>query len=161
MHTSPGWLRPLSGAPATTCHLKPALQTLTTPSCPFLKELISQIIRTPPSHAYRNIGLVRDVVALTHERCSDTALTMSDLTQRLFTSKTVLSVAIRQATGLSPLPLMRNVRLERVRKALLSGVHSASVGDVALRYGFPSRGHFSRYYSDLFGELPRETLMKR
>ena len=56
-----------------------------------------------PSRADRNVDLVREVVALTHERCSDTALTMSELTQRLFTSKTVLSVAIRQSTGLSPL----------------------------------------------------------
>ena len=78
------------------------MQTLTTPSSLFLKELISQISRTPLL-AYRKVDLVRDFVALTHERCSDTALTMSDLTQRLFTSKTVLSVAIRQATGLSPL----------------------------------------------------------
>ena len=127
----------------------------------FLEGLDQSDQQTNPERAYRNVDLVRDFVALTHESCSDTALTMSDLTQRLFTSKTVLSVAIRQATGLSPLTFMRNVRLEQVRKALLSGVHSGSVGDVALRYGFPSRGHFSRYYSDLFGELPRETLMKR
>ena len=127
----------------------------------FLEGIDQSDQQNAPSRAYRNVDLVRDFVALTHERCSDTALTMSDLTQRLFTSKTVLSVAIRQATGLSPLTFMRNVRLEQVRKALLSGVHSGSVGDVALRYGFPSRGHFSRYYSDLFGELPRETLMKR
>ncbi|RPF82950.1 MAG: helix-turn-helix domain-containing protein [Synechococcus sp. TMED20] len=42
-----------------------------------------------------------------------------------------------------------------------SGVEPSGVGDIALRYGFPSRGHFSRYYRDLFGELPRDTLMKR
>jgi len=76
-------------------------------------------------------------------------------------SKTVLSVAIRQAKDLSPLVFLRNVRLEQVRKALLSGDQTTSVNEVAHRFGFPSRGHFSRYYRDLFAELPRETLMKR
>ena len=118
----------------------------------FLEGIDQSARQNAPSLAYKNVDLVRDFVALTHESCSDTALTISDLTQTLFTSKTVLSVAIRQATGLSPLTFMRNVRLEQVRKALLSGSHSGCVGDVALRYGFPNRGHFSRYYSDLFGE---------
>ena len=114
-----------------------------------------------PSRAYKNVDLVRDFVALTHESDCDKPPTITDLTQQLFTSKTVLSVAIRQATGLSPLTFIRNVRLEQVRKALLSGVEPSGVGDVALRYGFPSRGHFSRYYRNFFGELPRDTLMNR
>ena len=85
-------------------------------------------------------------------------LTIDDLTTNLFSSKTVLSTAIRKSTGLSPLVFLRNLRLEQVRSILLNGNSSTSVIDVAAKYGFSSRGHFSRYYKDLFGELPSQTL---
>ena len=127
----------------------------------FLDALDQSDPQQPPCETVRNVDLIREFVELAHDAGCDRPLTVSDLTQELFTSKTVLSVAIRQATGLSPLVFLRNVRLEQVRKALLSGDQTTSVIDVAHRYGFPSRGHFSRYYRDLFAELPRETLMKR
>jgi len=85
-------------------------------------------------------------------------LTIDDLTTNLFSSKTVLSTAIRKSTGLSPMVFLRNLRLEQVRSILLKGNSSTSVIDVATKYGFSSRGHFSRYYKDLFGELPSQTL---
>ena len=114
-----------------------------------------------PNDAIKNIDLVREFVTFCHDAGCNRPLTISDLTQQLFTSKTVLSVAIRQATGLSPLMFLRNVRLEQVRNELLSRDQDNSIINIARRYGFPSRGHFSRYYKELFGELPRETLLKR
>ena len=109
----------------------------------------------------KNVDLVREFVRLCHDECCNRPLTISDFTQQLFTSKTVLSVAIRQATGLSPLMFLRNIRLEQVRNELLNHDQDISIINVARRYGFHSRGHFSRYYKEFFGELPRETLLKR
>ena len=115
----------------------------------------------PQSDVVKNVDLVREFVTFCHDAGCNRPLTICDLTQQLFTSKTVLSVAIRKATGLSPLMFLRNVRLEQVRNELLSHDQDNSIIDVARRYGFPSRGHFSRYYKELFGELPRQTLLRR
>ena len=114
-----------------------------------------------PNDAIKNIDLVREFVTFCHDAGCNRPLTISDLTQQLFTSKTVLSVAIRQTTGLSPLTFLRNVRLEQVRNELLNHGQDNSIINIARRYGFHSRGHFSGYYKKLFGELPRETLLKR
>ena len=90
------------------------------------------------------------------EGCTN-PLTINDLTTKLFSSKTVLSQSIKEQTGLSPMTFLRNVRLEQVRSQLIRGDSSTSIISVAQKYGFPSRGHFSRYYRELFGELPSET----
>jgi len=127
----------------------------------FLDALDQSSSETSPNDAIKNIDLVREFVTFCHDAGCNRPLTISDLTQQLFTSKTVLSVAVRQTTGLSPLMFLRNVRLEQVRNELLNHDQDISIINVAKSYGFHSRGHFSRYYKEFFGELPRETLLKR
>ena len=107
-----------------------------------------------------NRDLVRDFVKYSLEQGAKEPITINQLTDTLFTSKSVLSSAIKKSTGLTPLTFLRNVRLEQVRNELINGDPKTSVIEVAHRYGFPSRGHFSRYYREQFGELPRETLAK-
>jgi len=107
-----------------------------------------------------NRDLVRDFVKHSLEKGTKEPITIDQLTDTLFTSKSVLSSAIKKSTGLTPLTFLRNVRLEQVRTELIKGDPKTSVIEVAHRYGFPSRGHFSRYYREQFGELPRDTLSK-
>ena len=108
-----------------------------------------------------NRDLVHEFVKYAFTEGQQIPLTLDNLTTNLFSSKTVLSTAIKKSTGLSPLVFLRNLRLEQVRSSLLDGNYSTSVIEVASKYGFASRGHFSRYYKDLFGELPSETLSQR
>ena len=107
-----------------------------------------------------NKDLVHDFVKYSLEKGTKEPITIDQLTDTLFTSKSVLSSAIKKSTGLTPLTFLRNVRLEQVRTELITGDRKTSVIEVAHRYGFPSRGHFSRYYREQFGELPRDTLSK-
>lgn len=109
-------------------------------------------------HSLPNRDLVYKFVKYAFAEGQYKPLTLNDLTSNLFSSKTVLSSAIRKSTGLSPLVFLRNLRLEQVRTSLLERDSSTSVIEVASKYGFLSRGHFSRYYQDLFGELPSQTL---
>ena len=109
-------------------------------------------------HSLPNRNLVHEFVKYAFAEGQQKPLSLNDLTTNLFSSKTVLSTAIRKTTGLSPLVFLRNLRLEQVRSSLLDGDSSTSVIEVASKYGFSSRGHFSRYYKDLFGELPSQTL---
>ena len=107
-----------------------------------------------------SINLVREFVSFAFKEGISRPLTIDDLKKNLFTSKTILSASVKNTTGLTPLTFLRNVRLEQVRSALLRGDSSTSIADIASHYGFPNRGHFSRYYADLFGELPRHTLRR-
>ena len=107
-----------------------------------------------------NRELVRDFVKHSLEKGTKYPITIDQVTDSLFTSKSVLSSAIKKSTGLTPLTFLRNVRLEQVRTELIKSDPKTSVIEIAHRYGFPSRGHFSRYYREQFGELPRETLAK-
>lgn len=103
--------------------------------------------------------LTREFLRLVFENCLDQPITISDLTQRLFTTKTSLSTQIRKSTGLSPIAFLRYARLEQVRSALIRNKGQVSVGAVAKQYGFSSRSHFARHYQDLFRERPTDTLL--
>ena len=56
----------------------------------------------------------------------------------------------------SPLQLVQQTRLGRVRRALLTG--EGSVTRIASAHGFTELGHFSVLYRRAFGESPRDTL---
>ena len=119
-----------------------------------------QSLRLDVEKPLPNNDLVRNFVKYSLKKGAKKPITIHQLTDSLFTSKSVLSSAIKQSTGLTPLTFLRNVRLEQVRTELIKGDPATSVIEVAHKYGFPSRGHFSRYYREQFGELPRETLAK-
>ncbi|MDI5983342.1 AraC family transcriptional regulator [Halomonas sp. M4R5S39] len=57
----------------------------------------------------------------------------------------------------SPMEYLRNVRLHRVREALLANDGSGSITEIAIRWGFTHMGRFSQIYRMTFGESPSET----
>jgi AraC-like DNA-binding protein/Flp pilus assembly protein TadD len=60
--------------------------------------------------------------------------------------------------GQSPTEVLRDIRLDRVRRDLLLGHDSVTVGELAARVGFTHLGRFSGWYRDRFGEAPSATL---
>lgn len=102
--------------------------------------------------------LVKDFIKLALSNELEYPITINDLSKNLFTSKTNLSSQIKKSTGLSPMNFIKCVRLEQVRSDLIRSEGHASIGDVASKYGFTSRGHFARDYQQLFGERPTDTL---
>ena len=67
---------------------------------------------------------------------------------------------------MSPLQVVRSVRLHQVRHALMdtefcieNDIHSVS--DIASYFGFIGRSHFARYYKKEFLEMPSQTLSNR
>ena len=60
---------------------------------------------------------------------------------------------------MSPYNYLMKVRLDRARRALLSGDPTFhSITAIAADHGFSHLGRFSRVYRESYGELPRETL---
>ncbi|MFM7027165.1 MAG: AraC family transcriptional regulator [Chakrabartia sp.] len=66
----------------------------------------------------------------------------------------------RQTLGISPMQLLRDIRLDRVRHALSTGRQGISVTMVALDWGFHHLGRFAQQYRARFGETPSETLRR-
>jgi AraC-like DNA-binding protein len=67
----------------------------------------------------------------------------------------------QRAHGASPMQLLREIRLDRVRRELLAACQDANVTRVALGWGFDHLGRFAASYRQRFGETPRETLQRR
>lgn len=66
----------------------------------------------------------------------------------------------RRHFGMSPLQMLRDIRLDRARADLLRCAPGASVTGVALNWGFDHFGRFAAHYRQRFGETPRETLRR-
>ena len=91
---------------------------------------------------------------------------IQDLCSLLHQSRTSLFNGCKEKFNMSPLQVVRSVRLHQVRHALMDlefctehGI--GGVAGVASYFGFVGRSHFARLYKDQFNETPRYTLAKR
>jgi AraC family ethanolamine operon transcriptional activator len=86
-------------------------------------------------------------------------LTIGELCTALHISRRTLNHAFARVLGVTPVAYMRNVRLHRVRAELQSSPYKiTTIANVATKWGFWHMSLFSRYYRELFGECPNETL---
>jgi AraC family transcriptional regulator, ethanolamine operon transcriptional activator len=88
----------------------------------------------------------------------DQPMRIDELCRRLDTSRRTLQDSFQRVTGTRPLAYLRNIRLNLVRRRLLSSPAGAlSVSEAASEAGFDHFGHFAGEYKALFGELPSRT----
>ncbi|WP_374557355.1 helix-turn-helix domain-containing protein [Aquitalea pelogenes] len=89
---------------------------------------------------------------------SDEPVTVLDLCQQLRISRRTLQNSFQLIAGTTPVDYLRSIRLNAVRRMLLSPEHAGlGVRDAAGHWGFYHLGHFARDYRKLFCELPSET----
>ena len=91
---------------------------------------------------------------------------IQDLSTLLHQSRTSLFSGCKEKFGMSPVEVVRSVRLHQVRHALLNTEFCVQnnldgVIDIADYFGFAGRSHFTRYYKQQFLETPRQTLAAR
>lgn len=99
------------------------------------------------------------VVTATVEAAPDRPWRLADLAQAAGVSARTLQEAFQRELDVTPLEYVRRVRLDRVRKDLLDAdPTTASVTDIASRWGFFHLGRFSQVYRATFQELPSQTL---
>ena len=94
---------------------------------------------------------------------SQVPMTLQQVCEALFTTKTTLTVSCREMFGFGPMLLLKRVRLQQVHHVLSNPDLQRQLGcrtihAVSSHFGFYSRNHFSRDYRALFGESPRDTL---
>lgn len=88
----------------------------------------------------------------------DTPLSVLDLCEALRVSRRTLQNSFQVVTGMRPVEYLRNLRLNAVRRRLMStSLAEAGVGEIAGQMGFYHLSHFSGAYRELFGEYPSQT----
>ena len=92
------------------------------------------------------------------EQNADQAIDMGKLAEIAGVPMRTLYYQFQKAMGISPMQLLRDIRLGRARDDLMRRGRNASVTDIAFNWGFEHLGRFSSLYRKRFGELPRETL---
>jgi AraC family ethanolamine operon transcriptional activator len=91
--------------------------------------------------------------------CMGEPLSLLDLCRELGVSERTLHYAFQEVRGLSPMAYFKAGRLNAVRQELKTAdAGTATVGEVAHRWGFWHTGEFAADYRRLFGELPSQTL---
>ena len=89
-------------------------------------------------------------------------VTISSLSQEFNVSEQTLQNAFKSLFGITPNKFLRNLKLNHVRQALIEAdPEKETILRIANRWGFTHMGHFSRYYTDLFGENPSLTLARK
>ncbi|ANQ85141.1 AraC family transcriptional regulator [Azoarcus olearius] len=88
-------------------------------------------------------------------------LTIVDLAAHAGVSSRSLFAGFKRYRDTTPMLHLREVRLRRVREALLEGrPGQTTVTSEAMRWGFSHLGHFTAAYKRRFGESPSETLAR-
>ncbi|WP_248805459.1 helix-turn-helix domain-containing protein [Pseudomonas sp. MWU13-2100] len=81
-----------------------------------------------------------------------------ELCQRLQVSRRTVQNSFRSVAETTPLNYLRSVRLNGVRRTLMSTrAADLSIGDAAAQWGFYHLSHFAAEYQELFAELPSHT----
>ena len=83
-------------------------------------------------------------------------MSLADLAAAAGVGARTLGALCQKHYGLTPMDLLRAMRLDAVRARLLARP-SASVTATAFEFGFGHLGRFSAYYRERFGELPSQT----
>jgi AraC-like DNA-binding protein len=107
-----------------------------------------------PPLAPRSVRAVEDYLVA---HCAE-PLTPEQLAAHAGVSVRSLFLGFQRFRGVSPMRLLRELRLHRTHDELLCGTPGMQVTDVALRWGFCHLGRFGQEYRAMFGESPRDTL---
>ncbi|MGI9430537.1 MAG: AraC family transcriptional regulator [Bythopirellula sp.] len=85
------------------------------------------------------------------------AISTPDLAEVVGVPVSTLYAGFRRYRECTPLQFLTDLRLRRVRDALLAAPIDTKVGDIAMCFGFTHMGRFSKLYAKTFGELPSGT----
>lgn len=110
-------------------------------------------------HEYRvHRYIVKSVRELTLTQHCD-PITIGEICTTLNISRRTLNHAFQQVLGITPVAYMRNIRLHKIKAELQYKTEQISnIACVASHWGFWHMSLFARYYRELFGECPSETL---
>lgn len=92
----------------------------------------------------------------------DWKISVKSLSKQHHISEKTLQNSFKSLFGFTPVHFLRQLKLNLVYNELKNSTpEQSSVSKTAYKWGFTHMGRFSRYYTDLFGENPSETLRRK
>jgi signal transduction histidine kinase/ligand-binding sensor domain-containing protein/DNA-binding response OmpR family regulator len=101
----------------------------------------------------RNQEFLDSMIHYIEENYSSPDLSINSLVEHACVSRTVLYNKIKGLTGLSPIELMRQIKL-KIAAQLLAGDYNVS--EAAYKIGFTDSRYFSKQFKDFFEESPSQ-----
>jgi signal transduction histidine kinase/ligand-binding sensor domain-containing protein/DNA-binding response OmpR family regulator len=94
---------------------------------------------------------LEDIVKYIEENYDDSGLTIAKLVEHSCVSRTVFYNKIKSLTGLSPIELLRQIKLKIAAQMLANGYN---VNETAFKIGFSDSRYFSKQFKEQFGITP-------
>jgi len=110
-----------------------------------------------PTGSYSPQQAYVDIAISFFEKNIANPITLTDACKTCNVSARTLQVAFNTLMGRSPLQVLHELRLIRLRQLLISGI---AVNTACRQVGLLPSGRISGSYKKMFGELPRDTLGK-
>ena len=133
-------------------HLFEASDTMTQPEASAIDESRELVDRPRPSSQDKLFADSLKEAIL--KNMSNPNLKMDELGDELGLSRVQLYRKVKALTGLSPVELLREMRLQRARTLLTTS--TKTVAEVAYEVGFGTPSYFSKCFKQLFGEYPTD-----
>ena len=146
-----------------------ASNRLPEPAVRSLEEALFSLVLTAHPHNYSAqlqrpealpaSRLVRRFEQLVHEH-DDQELTVGFIATQLNVGLRSLQYAVQKELHTTPQIYLRDIRLERVRRALERQQGTESIAEIAYAHGFAHLGRFAGFYQKKFGEKPSDTVFR-
>lgn len=101
----------------------------------------------------RNQEFLDKIVKYIEENHADAELSIAKLVEYSNVSRTVFYNKVKGLTGLSPIELMRQIKMKLAAQMLANGYN---VNEAAYHIGFNDSRYFSKQFKELFGESPSQ-----
>jgi signal transduction histidine kinase/ligand-binding sensor domain-containing protein/DNA-binding response OmpR family regulator len=101
----------------------------------------------------RNKDFLNNIISYIEENYNNPELSISKIVEHSCVSRTVFYNKIKSLTGLSPIELLRQIKLKIAAQMLLNGYN---VTETAHEIGFNDSRYFSKQFKEQFGKSPSE-----
>ena len=137
-------------------------QTLNEEETLFFTNADSRKLRQPfvtpteelPQPRSQDTIFVEKLNAAIRENLSNTNLKMEELGEKVGLSRVQLYRKVKAITGLSPVELLRQMRLQQGYVLLLTT--NKTVSEIAFEVGFNTPGYFSKCFKEQYGKMPTD-----
>ena len=109
---------------------------------------ITAVVRNP-----RDEKLLNNIKAFVNENIENENLSVSDITQAVGVSRTVLHVKTKNLLDMSISEYVRTIRLNKAKELLLEGLN---VSETAYNTGFSDPNYFSKCFKKKYGSTPTD-----
>jgi len=105
-----------------------------------------------PAHNIKDEKFIEQVNRLLAQHYTDAEFSLAALAQKMFMSERNLQIKTKALFGVSPVDLIREVRLHQATLALRQGANS--IGDITQQCGFNSQSYFTKCFKQKYGMTP-------